>query len=352
MINEKKILIIDDDRLIRTAVSRILTRSGQGFIVDEVSEPSSLLERLKTKKYDCIILDYVLGEATGIDILRELNKFKMNIPVIMMTGHGDELVAVKALKAGASDYLPKTILTHSDVQEILTYTIQNAIDLFKIKFERERTANALRKSEERYRSLVEHSPMLIMRFFPDDMTLSFVNDGFCKYFNTTRDSVIGEIVNQYIFSDDIEKASIVIKNLTVENPVINFDHYYDTGNEAKWQLWTLQAFFDKKGNILEYQCMGEDITPLKKAEKELNYQKVFFQSILDSQENIIFVTDKNEIFEANHGFLIYFGYRNLEEFKKDIPTLLSWLLIFPDILRKETILTGLTRYYLVQVKKD
>ncbi|MBN2403835.1 MAG: diguanylate cyclase [Spirochaetes bacterium] len=335
MSKEIRILIVDDDRLIRVAVKRILSRSGQNFIVDDVSNTSLLLEALKTKKYDCIILDYVLADATGIDILKDLNNFVINIPVIMMTGQGDELIAVKALKAGASDYLPKSILSHSDAQEILSYTIQNAIDVFKIKYERERTANALRKSEERYRSLVEHSPMLIMRFFPDDKTLSFVNDGFCEYFNTSREAMIGESVLPYILKENDDKSLSIINSLTRGNPVLSFDHYIETGNGTKWQLWTLQAFFDTQGNILEYQCIGEDITPLKEAEKELYNQKVYFQSILDSQENIIIVTDKKEIIEANHSFLIFFGYRNLDEFKKEHSDVIDLSIDIPGYISKK-----------------
>jgi diguanylate cyclase (GGDEF)-like protein/PAS domain S-box-containing protein len=336
MSDEIKILIIDDDRLIRTAIKRILLKSGQNFVVDEISNSTLLLDKLKTKRFDCIILDYVLTDTTGIDVIKELTNFKINIPIIMMTGQGDELIAVKALKAGASDYLPKSILSHSDVLEILIYTIQNAINLFNIKSGRERTANALRKSEERYRSLVEHSPMLIMRFFPDDKTISFVNDGFCKYFNTTRDKAMGESVSPYISNVDNDNSDVIIKSLTQENPAVSFDHCSGIGKEMRWQLWTLQAFYGTLGNIIEYQCMGEDITPLKKAEKELNYQKVFFQSILDSQENIIIVTDKIEILEINHSFLIFFGYRNLDEFKKEHSDIIELALDVPGYISKKS----------------
>ena len=335
MSNEIKILILDDDRLIRTAVKRILAKSEQNFVVDELSNSYQLLEKLNTKKYDCIILDYVLADATGIDILKDLNNFKISTPVIMMTGQGDELIAVKALKAGAYDYLPKTILSHSDAQEILTYTIQNAINLFKIKYERERTANALRKSEERYRSLVEHSPMLIMRFFPDDKSISSVNDGFCEYFNKTRAEAIGESVYPYIFGEGDEHSGDIFNSLTKENPVANFDHCSVTEKGMRWQLWTLQAFYDTQGNILEYQCMGEDITPFKEAEKELYNQKLYFQSILDSQENIIIVMDKKEIIEANLTFLIFFGYINLEEFKKEHSDVIDLALNIPGYISKK-----------------
>ena len=174
MKNDVRVLIVDDDRLIRVAVKRILEKSGHNYFVDVASNSSLLMDILKTHKYNCIILDYVLANTTGIDILKQLNKSKIYTPVIMLTGQGDELVVVKALKAGAYDYLPKSILSHTDAGEILNFTIQNTINVYNEKITRERTAASLQKSEERYRSLVEHSPMLILRFFPDDKTISFV----------------------------------------------------------------------------------------------------------------------------------------------------------------------------------
>ncbi len=88
MSNEIKILIVDDDRLIRTAVKRILEKSGQNFIVDEVPNSAQLLEKLNKKSLIEIILDYVLADATGIDILKDLNNFKKNTPVIMIDWAG------------------------------------------------------------------------------------------------------------------------------------------------------------------------------------------------------------------------------------------------------------------------
>jgi two-component system, cell cycle response regulator len=326
-----RVLIVDDDRFIRTAVKRILEKSGNNYIVDELSDNSFLIKTLKEKKYDCIIVDYFLSGVTGLDIINELVSLKIEIPVIMITGQGDELTAVKVMKAGAYDYLPKSILSHNDASEILSYTIQNAINIYNSRIEKARTAISLFKSEERYRSLVEHSPMLIIRFFPDDFMISFVNDGFCDYFNTQRADIIGEIVSQYIFDDNDEKA-VIILNLTKENPVANFEHCSETDNGIRWQLWTIQAFFGKDDRILEYQCIGEDITPLKKAEDEVYKQKVYFQSILDSQENIIIVTDKNEILEANLSFLMFFGYRNLSEFKKEHSDVVELSLDIPDYI--------------------
>ena len=127
----------------------------------------------------------------------------------------------------------------------------------------------------------------------------------------------------------------IINSLTKKNQVANFNHSFSTEKGIRWQLWTLQAFYDTHGNILEYQCIGEDITPLKEAEKEIYNQKLYFQSILDSQENIIIVMDKREIIEANLTFLIFFGYVNLEEFKKEHSDVIDLALNIPGYISKK-----------------
>lgn len=335
MKNDVKVLIVDDDRLIRVAVKRILEKSGHNYLVDVASNSSLLMDILKTHKYNCIILDYVLANTTGIDILKQLNNSKINIPVIMLTGQGDELVVVKALKAGAYDYLPKSILSHADAGEILNFTIQNTINVYNEKITRERTAASLQKSEERYRSLVEHSPMLILRFFPDDKTISFVNDGFCSYFNKDRSEVLGESIDDYFSLDKEEKIDNIITNLNKKIPTVSFNNYSQLNGEIRWQLWIIQALFDKNQRIVEYQCIGEDITQIKEAENEINKQKLYFQSIIDSQENMIIVTDKVEILEINLSVLIFFGYRNLAELKKEHSDIVELALDIPGYITKK-----------------
>jgi diguanylate cyclase (GGDEF)-like protein/PAS domain S-box-containing protein len=331
MKKEIRILIIDDDKLIRVAVKRTLEKSGHDFKVDEASDSASISNMLQSKRFDCIIVDFFLTDTTGLDVIKKLIELRINTPVIMLTGQGDELVAVKAMKAGAYDYLPKSILSHNDAAEILSYTMLNAINSYKSRIEQERMTIALRKSEERYRSLVEHSPMLIIRFFPDDKSISFVNDGFCAYFNTTRAEVIGESIYKYILGES-QETDIDIDSLNIENPVVSFNNYSKTDKGIIWQIWTLQALFDRFGKLLEYQCIGEDITPIKRAEKDIYNQKLYFQSILDSQENMIIVTDKKKIIEANHSFLIFFGYRNLDDFKSEHSDIIELALDIPGYI--------------------
>jgi FixJ family two-component response regulator len=105
------LLIVDDDELDRMAVRRALRRARVDAEVDERATAEAAIEAVRAKQYDCILLDYRLPGATGVDVLTMLGNAGVRVPVVCLTGQGDEEVAVAAMKAGAADYLNKSKLT-------------------------------------------------------------------------------------------------------------------------------------------------------------------------------------------------------------------------------------------------
>ena len=93
--------------------------------------------------FDCVLLDYDLPDLNGIQFLNLLEtKTKIKIPVIMLTGHGDENIASDALRAGATDYLPKRAVS----TESLKRTIGNAVEKFHLKRAVESQTNKLQRN--------------------------------------------------------------------------------------------------------------------------------------------------------------------------------------------------------------
>ncbi len=316
-LKEINVLIIDIDRAVKNTVRKILINSSYNFSVCETEIAGEALSLLKENSFHCIILDYILEGTDGIKILEKLRDNNISIPVIILTEHGDEIAAVKAMKAGAYDYLPKRILAESNFPNILIKSVINAIKLHQLKTDSKRTMRSLVMREERYRIIVENSPILILRFSPEDNMISFVNDGFCSYFNTNRYEVLGENFYDIIPDELTERIMSVVGSLNSSNMISTFENYSIIQGVKRWQFWTLQVLCDNRGEILEYQCMGEDITDIKIAELEVQNQKKYLQSILDSQDNMIIVTDDVEILLANSSFLDFFGYGTLNDLKKD-----------------------------------
>jgi signal transduction histidine kinase len=120
------VLIVDDSETDRETYCRYLM-SARNFdcqIVDRESAESAL-QLCKREYPDIILLDYLLPDADGLEFLRELRELRGSLPiVIMLTGQGNESVAVEAMKYGVKDYLIKGELTH----EKLITSITNAVN--------------------------------------------------------------------------------------------------------------------------------------------------------------------------------------------------------------------------------
>ena len=151
-----RLLVVDDDRVDRITIRRALTRAGLDAVVDEADGIPAALERARHGAYDCIFLDYNLPGGDGLTLLREMRAAGVETPVVMLTGQGDERVAVELMKAGAADYLPKEGIT----PERLAASLRYVAELNRAEAETRRAQDELRESAERMRFLAEASRVL------------------------------------------------------------------------------------------------------------------------------------------------------------------------------------------------
>ncbi len=101
------ILIIDDDVAQARLVQRMLTRAG--YVVDLAHDGDAGLARCATESYDVLLVDHQMPGKGGLEVLRTLVAQGTYPPTVMLTGHGDEDVAVEAMKLGAGDYIVKDV---------------------------------------------------------------------------------------------------------------------------------------------------------------------------------------------------------------------------------------------------
>ena len=99
------VFVIDDDALLRDALSRLFRSIGLQ-VVTFASAPEFLNHKLPPNP-SCLVLDVRLPGLSGIDFQSELAKANIDIPIVFMTGHGDIPMSVRAMKAGAIEFLPK-----------------------------------------------------------------------------------------------------------------------------------------------------------------------------------------------------------------------------------------------------
>ena len=116
-----EILIIDDEKAIRKTLSEIL--SFEGYKIEEASDGEDGLKKFKEKTYDLVLCDIKMPKLDGIEFLQKAGETNPDVPVIMISGHGNIETAVEAVKKGAFDYISKP----PDLNRLLI-TIRNAMD--------------------------------------------------------------------------------------------------------------------------------------------------------------------------------------------------------------------------------
>ena len=118
-----KILIIEDEASIRRVLVKILSEEDKSHEIYEAEDGLSALNKIKKENFDLILCDIKMPKMDGIEVLEFSKKIKPEIPIIMISGHGDLDTAVDSMRKGAYDYISKP----PDLNRLLN-TVRNAID--------------------------------------------------------------------------------------------------------------------------------------------------------------------------------------------------------------------------------
>lgn len=118
-----KILIIEDEAAIRRVLTKILSEESVTYQVEDAEDGLQGLEKIKNQDYDLVLCDIKMPKMDGIELLEAVKKIKPEIPMVMISGHGDMETAIHSMKLGAFDYISKP----PDLNRLLN-TVRNALD--------------------------------------------------------------------------------------------------------------------------------------------------------------------------------------------------------------------------------
>ncbi len=251
-----RILLVDDDEIDRMAVVRLVRTQNLPYSLDSATSLAEAREKLEHHSYDLILVDFMLGDGTGIELMPN----SQGTPVIFVTGSGDEHIAVNAMKMGAYDYLIKD--PERNYLTILPQTVESVI----ARKEAEDTVRQLS-------SVVEQTA---------DAVIITGRDGFIQYVNPAFTSLTG-------FSSQEARGNTPAILKSGHHPAAFYENLWKTilsghtfhaeiHNRAKdghiyIEEKSITPIKDKRGAITHFVSAGRDITERKHAEEELRKAK-------------------------------------------------------------------------------
>ena len=138
-----KILIIEDESAIRRVLVKILSEENDTYEVQEAEDGLEGIELIRKEDYDLILCDIKMPKMDGVEVLEAVKKIKPEIPIVMISGHGDLDTAVNTMRLGAFDYISKP----PDLNRLLN-TVRIALDRKELVVENKRLKKKVSKNYE------------------------------------------------------------------------------------------------------------------------------------------------------------------------------------------------------------
>jgi PAS domain S-box-containing protein len=246
-----RMLLVEDDKIDQMAFKRFVKDENLPYdyaMAGSVSEVKSIVD---SNRFDIVIADYSLGDGTAFDVFNLI----IDTPIIIVTGSGDEGIAVKAMKAGAYDYLIKDL--ERNYLKMLPVTVESAIR---------------RKRAEKQFGMLSHAVMNINDsvYITDiDDRIIFVNKAFSKTYGYEEEDIIGR------------DSTVLWKGVSTNEDVINIfprsnkgswkgelNHRRRDGSEFSISL-SRTAIKNENGDEVAYVGVACDITERKRSEEVL-----------------------------------------------------------------------------------
>jgi len=288
-----RVLLVEDDEVDYLAFKRGLKKQGLPYDHMRAGSIAEAKEVLKTNAFDIVLLDYRLGDGTSFELFEHIPE---PIPFIIVTGSGDEEIAVQAMKAGASDYLIKDpsgrwLMT-------LPLTVRNAIkarqaeealkraheeleqrvyqrteELFAANRQlqqeidqRKRAEKALRQSEERFRALTETTSEWIWEV-DTDLRFTYVSPRVLELLGYQPAEMLGKTPFEFMVPIETERAREQFRDIVESRrPFRDMENLYahEDGHVIVLELSGM-PFVDAEDHLSGYRGVGRDITERKRS---------------------------------------------------------------------------------------
>ncbi|HPR17913.1 MAG TPA: SpoIIE family protein phosphatase [Candidatus Cloacimonadota bacterium] len=275
-----KILLIEDDTIDQMAFQRLVKNQNLPYIYQIANSIANARRLISEEEFDIVVADFNLGDGTFFDLKDDLK----NTPFIVVTGSGDEEVAVTAMKRGAKDYLIKD--NERTYLQLLPITVAQAVKHHKMEQGQIQTQNKIKMLFQ----AVEQSSTSVIITDPQG-SIEYVNPKFEQVTGYTMEEVTGK--NPRILKTDYHEKEFyeelwddVLDGKTWTGEFLN----QKKNGLRFWEMATISPVYDDNGNIIHLIAIKEDVTEQKKVKQALEFRVKLENLINQISTNFINLT--------------------------------------------------------------
>ena len=276
-----KILCIDDTQdqflLVQGYLDNIQS-SRTAYDVEWAPTYTSALNMLAETDYDVCLVDLQLGHRNGLDLMRDIRRTNLDIPMILMTGHGTHAVDLKAMELGAADYIDKAELTGPALERSLRYAVEQARALTALR----QAEQSIRESETRFRALVEKGSDYVL-LVDERGVIHYASPSFEHKLGYVDTDMAGNSVQNLILDEDVEIMELTLDALLDSPNEVTSNQLRIQHRDGSWR-WvevTGTNLMDEAG-VEGIVLNAHDITAHKEAREAEYQQRMLAEALLDS----------------------------------------------------------------------
>jgi len=331
-----QILLIEDEEPIRRVMVKILAEEDASYEVTEAENGKAGLNALKKKNFDLVLWDIKMPKMDGIEVLQEANSLGLNVPFIMLTGHGNIETAVGAMKLGAYDFIPKP----PDLNRLLT-AVRHGIEN---KTLRKENSKLKKKVAQKYTIVGESTEVqsmkaMISKVAPTDARVLITGE------NGTGKELVAHQLHQ--LSERSKASFIEVNCAAIPSELIESELFGHVKGAFTSSVKDRSGKFEAadQGTLFLDEIADMSLASQAKvlrALQEKKIQRVGNEKDITVDVRVIAATNKDLIQEIKEGrfredlyhrlAVIIISVPPLEERKEDIPLLVSY---FTELLAKE-----------------
>ena len=293
------ILIVEDGAEMRETLSDIL--SDEGYRVKTAGTGKKGLALAKSEKFPICLVDLRLPDITGLEVVKGLKDINADTSPIIITAFASKETAIEALKAGASCYIEKPL----NMAELLS-AVKRTSDAYQLLEAKRKAEAALRKNEEKYRSLVESTEDSVY-LVDQNCRYLFMNERHISRLDFPSDRYVGRPYRAFHSDDDAKRFAEKVKHVFATGTSVQ--HEYED-SEGQYFIKTLSPVKNQEtGRVMAVTVLSKDITGMKRTDKELIETRDYLNNIIESSADTITVVDmEGTVLDWNKGGEGIMGY--------------------------------------------